>query len=281
MTEKNEAARKSLWNEISGQIDDLQARMKDLGVQYVRCTFKNDEPDAGLGCVEFLNGNMNVVPLTDVTFGLGPDLIVLSRSTGREEVYRHAYTGEGPSTMTHAAEQIFDNVADYVFATCDPDQVVDAIVMKIYTDGGLRADIVGAPTVTWEHPAETTSPKQLTEWMGRQIDALSDQIAERFEVVCQAQLNEISALWPDTVFSMCAGNGDIFLHAHDGDKKTCISNYRYEEMEQLWPGLQDRIETLEDLMADLEVRIGTPGLAVIHPEPASINTPDEDNTPCP
>lgn len=258
--------RETVWTEVLGQIEALQTRMRELGVQRVEADYLNVDENAGLQEVAFIDGCLNRKSLENESFGPGPDMVVIGRTAdGVESLYRHPYSQDGSiSTMTHAAEQIFEEVADFIMCTCEPGTIIDAMNLKIHTGGGLEVEIVNDKVESWIAPAITETPKQLLEWFQRESERLNDALSERLEAVAINLVTEMNDIWPGSDFSLMEGMGSTFVYADDGaGGRLRVDRMSGEDVEARWPGLSDRIFYFEDMVGKLDTRIGAVGFSEV------------------
>ncbi|MFX4299872.1 hypothetical protein [Pseudosulfitobacter pseudonitzschiae] len=268
----NTNPRETVWTEVLGQIEALQVRMQELGVQRVEADYLNEDESAGLQDVAFIDGCLNRVSLQNESFGPGPDMVVIGRTAeGVESLYRHPYSQDGSiSTMTHAAEQIFEEVADFIMCTCEPGTVIDAMKLKIHTGGGLEVEIVNDKVESWIAPAITETPKQLLEWFQRESERLNDTLSERLEAVAINLVTEMNEAWPGYNFSLMEGMGSTYLWADDGSGgRLRIDRMHGDEVEAIWPGLYDKLFYFEDMVGKLDTRLGAVGFPEVFGRPGA------------
>lgn len=267
----NANPREAVWTEVLEQIEALQARMQELGVQRVEAEYLYEDEDAGLQDVIFIDGCLNRKSLQNESFGPGPDMVVIGRTAeGVENLYRHPYSQDGSiSTMTHAAEQIFEEVADFIMCTCEPGTVIDAIKLQIHTNGGLQAEIVNDTAEPWVAPVITETPKQLLEWFGRECERLNDELSDRLEAVAIKLVTEMNEAWPGYNFSLMEGMGSTYLWADDGNGgRLRIDRMHGDDVEATWPGLYDMLFYFEDMVGKLDTRLGAVGFSEVFGKPA-------------
>jgi hypothetical protein len=257
------------WRLIMGQVELLQNHMRDLGIQYVTDHFSTDDGIAGLQGGKFINGCMSAVDLFDYDMPYEIDMITLTGRGDDQELEVH--TLHSSRDVPTAAEGIFSNIIEFVYATGAEDAVIDGFDLKIETDGGVIVDIISETTKTWDQPEITETAAQLTAWFERKVNSLVEDATDRFSAISKRLVEESAAKHADLELEMICSNGSVFFTALlEGEDDIKLWNMRYEEMEERWPDLCVELEEIENLFIALESNASVGGSDIVRtklPEP--------------
>ena len=239
-------ARKECWAAIRDQISVVVAAMAGAGLQRVDARQLYEDGNAGLEAPEFKDGCLNMVSGDGIGIQPGIAAVSISRDRdGRESVW--GVPAAESETLAEAVEQLFENIVEFVHATCDDDQVIDGINMSIDKDGRLDVAIINDAEQVWDAPDVITDFAALDEWLEKQHDKLFDEFNARLERLLQAKINELAADHPraDPTVSIIHGMPRIEIF-HQGERTI---NWRFEELEAEDPGLPEKLDALEDFLA--------------------------------
>jgi len=274
MTDHTDTPRIETWKLILTQIEEMQVKIQEFGCQAVVDHYSTDDGIAGLQGSEFINGCASRVTLEGQMFGAHPDMIALTSMDGLEEVVINTFDGD--ATMRDAAMQIFDNICEYVYATCEPGSVIDGFDLRLEKSGGIEVDVINEASRPWPVPSVTNSMMQLDAWFDREVQRLSYEVTDRFTELLTARSAELAAEYPGLELTTHAGHGMIrFSHNYEG-RRVKFDNMRYEELNEAYPGLAEQLEEIQDFYNKLDVRVMATdfGSIRVRPEPAVDETPE-------
>lgn len=268
-------ARDEAWAKISDQMAALREGMRERGLQYVVAGPETTKGGLSIGTASFRTGVSSNLEGEEILYGPTPAMVEL-REVGAEGVHVHGW-GSDECSLQFAARVVLHNVSSFVRAT-EPDEI-RGLDMKIAVDGGLLVTILGDEVRTWEQPDRTQTGQELKDWLEREIDKLHESLGDRFERIAQTWVNDLAARWPGLNPEIVVGNGDLFVRADRPDHgRVLLNNMRFEEMDEIWPGLSDEIDRMDDLLSEIETIFALPGTETLVPQDVSI-APEEDECP--
>ena len=253
---QTEVAREA-WGMILDQMAALQERMKDFGFQNATATYSSAD-GSGLSKVGFLNGTGSLLSGDVLSIGPVPASISIDIDDSHNASLRvHGY-GADDDSMQGAATKIMENIAAFIYATTD-DVVID-LDLKIETNYGLSVEMDGPGGKNWDQPVRTKTAAELRAWLYREVERIEGQLSDRFNTLSQQWVNEIEARWPGSNPDFIAGNGGLYLQLdHPVAGRIRFTNWMYEDLEEVWPGLSEHVEAHETLYSKLQLGIGLPG----------------------
>jgi len=277
MTQDTDTPRIAAWKLILEQIETLQARMEELGIQAVVDHYSTEDGIAGLQGSEFINGCANRIHLPEHDFGEAPAMVSI-RATGQdEELVVHPF--DGIVSMQDAAAQIFDNICEYVYATGDPDAVIDGFDLRLEAKGGIDIQVLAERAEPWTVPGVTQTERQISGWFDREIDRLTEELTDRFTEVLGRRLQEISTEHGGIALTALGGHGRLTFKIEYEGRMWNFDTLRVEELEEAYPGLSEQVEALQDTYCALDGRLTVSDFETVRirrPEPLE---PDNDDEP--
>jgi hypothetical protein len=272
MTQPN--PRDEAWKMILDQIEALQNKLPKFGCQAAVDHYSTEDGIAGLQGAEFVNSCASRVALDGCEFGEMPDMISLTSSEQGEVIQTHP--GEGLASMRDAAGQIFENICEYIYATSGPDAVIDGFDLCLRSQGAIEIDVISEASRPWSPPAVTNSLKQLGAWFDREVERISYEVTDRFTELVTSISADLEDEYPGLDLTVMAGHGSISFKMNYEGQRVRFDRMRFEEVEEAYPGLHEKIEEIENAYNSLDMRIMATDFAPIRvrPEPEPDDSPE-------
>ena len=246
--------RKMAWEKILNQIETLQIKMKEYGVEMMFNHHSPNSPDFAQGSqgARFLDGKNECTFLKDAKFGPWPHHIELVRVDGKDTIDTKWSTVS--ASMWSAATRISGNIFGFINATNDSGMEIRDFELRIEENGRILVETVSKDSEqenrfvrnTWPVPVITNTIRQLNGWLEVEARTLREDMQNRLFEILRQEVFAINQEYPGlelTMYGKGHGSGEIGFRMNYEDRIGIdFSNMRNDVLEDNWPGLAMQLD---------------------------------------
>lgn len=233
-----------VWSLIMAQVKLLQSEMFEVGFLTMKGSSNGD--------VGFIaEGGQRQ---TGQAMDFEEDVCLITLNL-RAKTYDIDENAEDAPSFSDAGDYMMSNIVAYMTAVTPADQPFNHVEVILSAADGLTITVDGQAE-PWAHPGVVDTPEALRDFFEAEIEALSERIGARYIAYAQGQLDRWNATWPSANFTLGLINGSTLLEADLPDgRRQLLKHWRSAQINEVFPGLSEQFDALEDLEGDLESRV--------------------------